>query len=710
MAYSPNGFYGFPTMSDDALRGKDALYNAKLIGWLDEAVLEGDGFIQQDPNYDKMSEGMQYVSGDHTLGVGSAAGAPDDIGRFTVNLCRKAMQAHISALTDLKPTFGWRSLNPRYAHSAQLLNKTAIAWYLNSMADVQFGNVMKMAYAGGTADMMIEWNTSRGDGGDHMVIPKDPRDTIPIRPSRHGGVQEWQGVIFREAHSVNALRENYPNHAHLFDVSGDGILSQIKGLFLRTAPKLQSPADTLSGLSSPRGAGPMRGGDVLFYRCYINDRSRNLSSRPVIVGEPGTPWAYMVEPRELLYPRKRLILRTEKHIIFDGPNPYWHGKYPFVRFMPWQLPWFFFGQSALADLRPMQDSINRLGRGVLLGIEQWLNQSSVIDTNAVGETAARLYNARQPGTKIRVRGGVIDPLKAFTKLDGPSPQVLAMAGETFKNLTGLFEQLAGTGSLQELMQLKQMPAENTLERFYQAMTPELRTEGRMFEAFLRDASDQVLYNTFQFMKSTRRVHMLGDAGAALEDFDFDPDSLVPSVKPSMFDQATGLQVPNPEYDPEFDASRPRPVRAMAMAKLMAFVVAPNSVLAFNAQEQKMMNLQLSRQGYMDFWTLMETLEIPNVGEPPAMPLPVMRRPASADEAILGVQQGKYILGPPGPDGMPQLLEMRVPTTITERLQAQAMLGIGMTQNPAGRKASGGSEPQVESKDGGSRTTVTESEK
>jgi hypothetical protein len=55
-----------------------------------------------------------------------------------------------------------------------------------------------------------------------------------------------------------------------------------------------------------------------------------------------------------------------------------------------------------------------------------------------------------------------------------------------------------------------------------------------------------------------------------------------------------------------------------------------------------------------------------------------------------------------------ILEIRTPVTITERLQAQQMLGIGMTENPAGRKASGGSEPKLESKDGGSRTTVTES--
>ena len=76
---------------------------------------------------------------------------------------------------------------------------------------------------------------------------------------------------------------------------------------------MQTPADTLSGLSGvPRGAGPVRSGDVLYYRCYLTDRSRNLKSVPVVIGDPTKPWAYTVEPGERLYPNKRLIIRTDR--------------------------------------------------------------------------------------------------------------------------------------------------------------------------------------------------------------------------------------------------------------------------------------------------------------------------------------------------------------------------------------------------------------
>jgi hypothetical protein len=73
-----------------------------------------------------------------------------------------------------------------------------------------------------------------------------------------------------------------------------------------------------------------------------------------------------------------------------------------------------------------------------------------------------------------------------------------------------------------------------------------------------------------------------------------------------------------------------------------------------------------------------------------------------------VTKRTFLLDPSG-----QLMELRVPTTITERLQAQALLGLGMAASPAGRKASGQAAPGMEEKsngEGGSRQTVTESEK
>jgi hypothetical protein len=80
----------------------------------------------------------------------------------------------------------------------------------------------------------------------------------------------------------------------------------------------------------------------------------------------------------------------------------------------------------------------------------------------------------------------------------------------------------------------------------------------------------------------------------------------------------------------------------------------------------------------------------------AMPLPQYTDPASGRTFQMDPQSG-------------QIMELRVPVTVTERLQAQAMMGIGQTVSPAGRKASGQEPPHQEEKSDG-RTTVSESKK
>jgi hypothetical protein len=136
-------------------------------------------------------------------------------------------------------------------------------------------------------------------------------------------------------------------------------------------------------------------------------------------------------------------------------------------------------------------------------------------------------------------------------------------------------------------------------------------------------------------------------------------------------------------------------------------------------------------GYYDFWSLHETLETPNVGAPPAIPLPPLSPPPPdvLQQILAQVQNTPGALQAMATGQMPlpqytdptsnrtftvdqaggQIMELRVPVTVTERLQAQSMLGIGQTVSPAGRKASGQEAPQQETKSDG-RSTITESKK
>jgi hypothetical protein len=331
----------------------------------------------------------------------------------------------------------------------------------------------------------------------------------------------------------------------------------------------------------------------------------------------------------------------------------------------------------------------------------------------------RMMDPRRPGKRVKVMPGFGEPWK---KEDGPNPQVLAMAVELWEKLTQKFADMAGTANLSALLQLRQLPSADTIQKYYEALTPEIRSEARAVEAFLRDLSEMVKVNYFQFLSTAKRVQMLGGGGVTLNDFDFDPGQMVPALHPGQ-----------PGYTPELDANTTtRDERAQFFHKQFIFVVAPNSVLAIDATERKMMRVQLAREGFYDFWSLHETLETPNVGAPPAIPLPPLEPPPQTvmqgmmmQMSQPGVMQG--MLGGMAPPQFTdpttnrtftldtqsgQLLELRIPTTVTERLAAQALLGLGQTISPAGRKASGQAPPKQETKNDqpGGRTTITESDK
>lgn len=699
--FSSSGVYGFPSTTLDSLRGANTLDGAtgdpRVVGWLREAVVEGDRINRDDPSFEKAEIGMRYVVGDQRQDPGAAA--LPYLPKITVNESRKVIQAHASVLTDLKPVWNYKTNNVPFQPQGQQLDKLIIAWYVSTMADMELGNWVKYAAAAGAGDLMVEWNPHARFGGDHRISARDFRDTLPWRPaSGSRNVQDWQGAIFREEHTVNVLRGMYPTKAQLFAPTPDSLLGTLMGRFRSGVARLVSPAaDTLGGLSGISHNLKPRSGNVLLYRCFLDDRTRNLTNSTIPMGPPGASWAYTVAPGHYLYPNKRCIVATPDAILWDGPSPFWHGMHPFSRLRLWEVPWQFGGVPLLNDLIPIQDAINDNVNDLRLGIKKWMDPATVFDRQAVSETFMKLYDARKPGARIKTNPTYGD---GFKQLDGPAPQVLQITMEFIQQLTEKFQDLSGTANLQALLQMRQLPGADTIRQYYEAMTPELRAEGRMIEAAIRDVAEMLKVNTFQYQSQAKRITILGDAGLTLSDFDFDPGNLVPALQPG-----------EPNYTPELDASLSRDQRAQFFHKMFVFTVAPNSLLAMNSSEQKMLRLQLARMGYFDFWSLMESLEIPNVGTPPAIPLPPLQAPdPAAVMASLQQGDGKYLINP----ASGQVMETRVPSTITERLIAQQQLGLGMTENPAGRKASGQAPPHQEAgkKDetGAPRSVVSESHK
>ncbi len=699
--FSSSGILDLPNMTSDTLQNGDP----RVLNWILEAAQEGDRINRDDPSFARIEAAMQYISGAQERDPRY----PSYLTNVTINESRKAIQTHVSALTDIKPLFSYKTLNPAFQAHCDLLNKLVVSWWITTMADLALGDCIKYALAAGTGDIAVEWDPFLNYGGDNLLVPKDPRDTLAIRPTFHRSIQLWEGVVLREAHSLNTLRAKYPGKAHLFVPSSEALLSRVLGKFRTTLARLVTPADTLAGLekspTSPTPTSPQ----ITLFRAYLDDRTVNLTTKPIAMGIPGAAYAYVVQPKQPLYPRKRLIVCTDKTILYDGPNTYDHGLYPVARLKLWDVPWQFLGIPLFNDLLPLQDVINENANDIRLTFRKTVDRDVVYDRSAVSDNVMKVYDSRKPAQKIKVNPSFGDGIKF---IDPPQLPVWGM--EWVEYCHDKFDSLSGRANLEKLLQLRQAPSGDTLEKYNEALTPELRQEGRMIEAFLRDLAVLIKGNIFQYESQATRKAKLGAAGVTLEDFDLEPTTLVPAMKEG-----------DPGYEPALDYRIDRAKRAEYLNGLITFVVAPNSLLAMNAQEQQMKRFQLARMGFYDFWSLMESLEIPNVGSPPPIPLPPLQPPPP--EIVQQLQQQAMVamvsaqLGAPAQPPMAQfagktftldpqsgqVLEIRVPSTITERLMAQSQLGLGMTNSPAGRKASGQEAPHMEKK-GDGRQVMSES--
>src|SRR3990172_4586277 len=383
--FSSSAVRDLPATSAESLQHGDP----RVLGWLREWLQEGDLINRSDPSYDVIEHAQRYIVGEQLTAEQKKL---KYLPQVTINEARKAMQAHVSALTDLKPAAGWKSLNPAYHQQADLLNQYAIAEYVSCFFDLDLGDCMKYALAGGTGDLVVDWDPHAPLGGAHQLSARDPRDTLPLRPSLLRSPQFWEGVCFREAHTVNVLRGMYPTKAFLFKAASDSALGKVMGKFRSGLSRLISPADPLDALQSGTAGSARRSqpGRIVLYRAYFRDRTRNLTAKPIAMGEPGTNWAYVVAPQEPLYPRGRLVVATDDALVYDGPNTYWHGMFPFARLKLWSVPWQFLGIPLFNDLLPVQDAINENLQDLRLGIKQWVDPEIVYNRNAVSEATMKL--------------------------------------------------------------------------------------------------------------------------------------------------------------------------------------------------------------------------------------------------------------------------------------------------------------------------------
>jgi hypothetical protein len=640
----------------------NSTHEQQLLRWLNTARLEGEAVLKAEPAYDDMDRSISYVMGDQM-----DPRRPVGLANISDNRFKHIVLQTVAALTDIHPVFGFKTFNERFLKQSTVLDKLTRSWWMNSFADLRLADVIRYAAVLGTGYVEIQWDPVAARGvGDIKLIPRDPRDIVPIRPSLDPDIQTWEGIIIKTSQTINELKYRYPGKSIVAD-RAPNVFTRTWTRARRAMTHIISPSavDVLTQDAPQNAVTKIPSADV--YYTYVKDRRKWKGEGPIIMGDPKTDWAYPVYPKGFtkpnnkpatdddsrLFPRGRLIISTKRDILYDGPNPYWHGMFPVARLQldPW--PWSLLGPGLGKDLLPLQDTINEIYNGILDAVRKALRPAIIGDKKAMPESQWQRTDTRLAGLKFKTNPATG---KGVEFVDPPAlpNYVPDMLQFTMNEM----DTLSGVANLTALTQLKQAPGADTIEKMMESLTPVLRLRGRLLESFLRAMGEMVMAMFFQFYNLPRRVQILGEDGISMDDFDFDPGTLVPAV-------AEGED----EYDPNLDSRLHRADRAKWHMKNFTFQITPNSLLSISQISRKLTYLQLWRGGLMDPWSLFEALEIPNGGMPP-----------------------------------------KGASTITERLQAANEMGLTGTVSPAGRKATGQTTPSLQVKDEGGvpRVTVSES--
>lgn len=294
------------------------------------------------------------------------------------------------------------------------------------------------------------------------------------------------------------------------------------------------------------------------------------------------------------------------------------------------------------DLLPLNNSLNRLLRIYDDWAEQLARPGVKADKNSVSRAMLDRLDTRRAGWKI-----LQNPIAGKGVEIVPPPPLPADFWRGIEYYEAKIKELSGTSDISNLMKLNQIPSSDSIEAILERMSLSWRLRSRVIEVFMREFALMMAYNFAQFYTLGRRLTTLGADGVTNEDFDFDPGSLVPDfVHADDFSPEGGILATSLARGP-----RPRYDRAKEFLRQFSFHIAPGSLLAASEIQRKLLYLQLSRAGLIDHWTLLDVLGIPNVGVAPA-------------------------------------------DTITDRLQVEQQMALGMNTSPAGRKASGQSMPRM----------------
>jgi hypothetical protein len=424
-----------------------------------------------------------------------------------------------------------------YSKTAKILNAMVKGWARRDKFNqtLAFWTMFGMFT---TSPVVLYWNRfargSSGDACDADISMKhlSPKALLRLGPTRPHDLQEDEMVIYRHRETLDWIKRAYPNMGkHVRpqeELSQYGVEPQVPPtvmpqLFERLGA-VQRHLIGASEQSSVRSKYP----EAEVNEFWMNDDSENESKNTVWMG-PGdgkspdsAPWGYWVKPGQKLYPRGRLVIRSNKVTLYDEPNPYYHRKRPFVLMGLHSVPWQQYALSVVKPWMDQNDVLNQIMSGLLLAVKRALNPALMAPKSAIHPDALKAIDANKPGLKISYNSNAVT---------GPTwqqpPNIGAYPVPIYQEIKRSMKENSGTDAVNQALGKKQVPGGDTLEKINFSKTTPIRFKAGNVETGVNEVGELWTGVALQFYDAGRRMEALGIDGLVKEDIDDRPGSLIP---------------------------------------------------------------------------------------------------------------------------------------------------------------------------------------
>jgi hypothetical protein len=505
-------------------------YERKLVTFRDSCIAQATDNLRANPEYARIGEYIDLIEGRH-WNTPDLARTPSYRSRFVDNRIASSRMDKLSELTDIKPIIQVETDVEDWEDQAKMNNRVIEYEWGHLGLDKKLTDVVDHGLF--TTGF---WKIDSGTPGWMGVDACGLDNLLPVEPDIP--LQQNPAVVFRTYYTLPHLMNKWPHKARA--IEREAAASQGTTMDFTSRP-WQSPQSQWgsmtqrtrqragSGMPQKTRAYPL----VQVTNLWVDDFSINETDKVMLVKDPMVDqerhnYWYHVAPGQRIYPRKRLIVFAGNTPLWDGPNPYWHGLYPFVQLILRPNVWRPGGISMYRDLVPLNRAVNKIGAGTMENIEQCLNRTLTVRGGAVNDGDWQRFFPDMPGAKLKMTGQA-----NANDIKWNDPPMLPQYVFSFlgQYLLQSMDRHAGTVDVASLGRKNQVPGGDTIEQMRDSLQTPLRLEMRQIEAFLREAGTQAISHIFQNYTLKRRMTLFGPDGITSEDFLYDPGVMTPYHDP-----------------------------------------------------------------------------------------------------------------------------------------------------------------------------------